>query len=190
MTTQPTSILPGSILDVSKSRDTAVAMLNAKVLAVCDRSGSMTQLARGGKACYEIEDEVITKLQARHPGQVALMAFNDVAFLCLDGKLPLPNGNTNMLDALDRSQPFADMGLRIVFITDGEPSHDKREVLDRAKNFRGKMDTIFVGPETSPGAEFLERLAKSVNGSHAVCDLNKESKLLEQHLETLLLKAG
>ena len=64
----------GSIQDVSKG-DTALALLNAKVALLCDRSSSMLEEARGRKARYEIEDDVVSKLQAKYPGQVALVAF-------------------------------------------------------------------------------------------------------------------
>ena len=187
-----TSLVPtrGSIQDVGKHGDMALALLDAKVVLLCDRSSSMLEIARSGKAAYEIEDEVVTKLQAKHQGQVALIAFADDAYLCLDGHLPYPNGNTNMLDAFTKAEPLASAGLRAILITDGMPSHDESEVIQHAQVFRGKMDCIFVGNELSGGADFLKRLAKSLKGSHSICDIGKEPKLLEEQLETLLLKAG
>lgn len=184
------SIVKGSIQDVTKSGDIAISIINAKVVVLCDRSGSMSSEARGGRCSYEIEDDIIKRIQGRYQGQIILVAFNDVAFTCLHGNLPLPNGNTNMIDALDKAQPFADMGMRIILITDGQSSHPEAEVIQHAQQFHGKLDTIFVGPEMSPGADFLKRLASSVGGSNSICDLGKESKLLEERLETLMLKAG
>ena len=107
-------VATGSIRDVSKTRDTALALMDAKIVLLCDRSGSMAEIARGHKASYQIEDEVVAKFQARHPGKVVLIAFNDVAWMCLDGNLPLPGGSTNMLDAFRVAKPLADIGLRIV----------------------------------------------------------------------------
>lgn len=184
------SIVRGSIQDMSKSGDMALALLDAKIVLLCDRSSSMSEMARGGKASYEIEDDIITRLQTHHSGRVALIAFHDTAFLCLDGNLPHPQGNTNMLDAFRVAQPLADAGLRVILITDGLPSHNEDEVIQAASQFRGQMDTIFVGPEISPGADFLRRLAKSVGGSHSVCNVGKEPELLEKQLEVLMLKAG
>jgi hypothetical protein len=184
------SIAKGSIRDVAAGGDNALALLNAKVLVLCDRSGSMSQEARAGKTCYELEDDIVTRIQAKYPGQVALAAFADVAYLCPTGSLPPPGGNTNMLDALRVAEPLAAVGLRIIMVTDGEPSHDEAEVLQAAKALRGKMDCIFVGPELSAGAEFCKRLARSVGGSHSEADLTKGPELLEQNLTRLLLASG
>ena len=183
-------IAKGSIRDVAAGGDNTLALLNAKVLVLCDRSGSMSQIARAGKMCYELEDDIVTRLQAKYPGQVALAAFADVAYLCPTGQLPPPGGNTNMLDALRVAGPLAAVGLRIIMVTDGEPSHDEHEVLDAARPFKGQMDTVFVGPELSPGADFCKRLAAAVGGSHSEADLMRGPELLEQSLTRLLLTAG
>ena len=106
-------IISGSIKDVAKNGDTALAMLNAKVALICDRSGSMADDGWGQKPCWVLEDEVIEKLQKKYAGQIVLIAFHDIAYLCLDGKLPLPQGNTNMLDAFRVAEPLADAGLRL-----------------------------------------------------------------------------
>ena len=95
-----------------------------------------------------------------------------------------------MLDAFRVAQPLADAGLRLILITDREPSHDENEVIDAARQFRGHMDTIYVGPELSGGAGFLKRLAAAVGWDNSVCDLKKDPALLEQHLTRLLLTAG
>ena len=183
-------VAKGSITDISKSGDMALAILNAKAVLLCDRSGSMAEEARGGKASYEIEDEIVTRLQARYQGQVVLVAFHSTAFICPDGILPPPQGDTNMLDAFRVALPLHEAGLRVILISDGQPSHDETEVIESAKQFKGNLDTIFVGPETSPGASFLKRLAKAVKGSHLVCDIKKDPALLEKSLTHLLLTAG
>lgn len=183
-------VVKGSIRDVAQTGDVALALLNAKVALVCDRSGSMDEEARGGKARYQIEDDVVTRLQAKYPGQVALVAFSDTAYLCPDGILPSANGQTNMLDALRVAQPLADADLRIIIITDGEPSHGEDEVIDAARAFRGRLDTIYVGPEISSGHDFCRRLAAAAKGSHSAADLVRDPELLEQSLTRLMLSAG
>ena len=183
-------VAKGSIRDVAAGGDNALALLNARVLVLCDRSGSMAEEARARKARYELEDDIVTRLQAKYPGQVALAAFADVAYLCPTGKLPPPGGNTNMLDALRVAGPLAAAGLRIIMVTDGEPSHDETEVIRAAASLKGKMDCIFVGPELSAGADFCKRLAASVGGSHSEADLKRGPELLEQSLTRLLLTAG
>src|SRR3990167_8036696 len=105
--TSPTSlIVSGSIKDIAKKSGAAVALLGAEVILLCDRSSSMLEQARGGKASYQIEDEVVARIQAKHPGKVVLIAFNDIAFSCPDGNLPIPNGLTNMLDAFEKAKKF------------------------------------------------------------------------------------
>ena len=183
-------VAKGSITNVAKSGDVAMALMDAKVLVVCDRSGSMVADARSGKASYQLEDEIVARLQAKYPGQVALAAFNDVAWLCPDGVLPMPTGQTNMLDALRLAQPLADAGLKIIMVTDGEPSHSEQEVLDAAKLFRGKLDTIFVGPEVSMGRKFCKALALAAGGTHSDANLKRDPALLEKNLTRLLLAAG
>ncbi len=183
-------IVKGSIQDVAAKGDVALALLSAKVALLCDRSSSMIEEARGHQARYELEDDIIKRLQAKYPGQVALVAFSDTAYLCPDGVLPQPNGNTNMLDALRLAGPLADAGLRIILITDGEPSHAESEVIDAARAFRGKLDTIYVGPELSRGADFCKALALSVGGTHSEADLKHGPDLLENNLTRLLLTAG
>lgn len=183
-------IVKGSIKDVAKTNDTTLAVLDAKVVLLCDRSGSMTEEAWGHKPAFQLEDEVITKLQNKYPGQVVLVAFHDVAYTCLDGNLPPPMGSTNMLDALRVAEPLHDAGLRIILISDGCPSHDENEVIRAAQKFTGNLETIFVGNEMSPGKDFLKRLSKAVGGSNQVADLKKGTQLLETRLNQLLLEAG
>ena len=183
-------IVKGSIKDVAKTNDVALTILDAKVVILCDRSGSMLGEAWGHRPRYELEDEIITKLQAKYAGQIVLVAFHDVAYVCLDGVLPPPQGNTNMLDAFRVAEPFHDAGLRVILISDGEPSHDPAEVILAAQKFSGNMDAIFVGDELSPGKDFLKRLAKAVGGSSKVADLKNGTLALEEGLTQLLLGAG
>jgi len=185
-----TQIVPGSIQAVSRNGDTALAILNAEAVILCDRSSSMIEQAWGGKSRYQLEDEVLTKLQKRYSGKIVLISFADVAYLVPSGNLPEPNGMTNMLDAFRAAEPLAEVGLKVILISDGEPSHEESEVIDAARVFHNNLDCIYVGHELSDGKRFMDRLAKSVNGTSALCDLDGGTKLLEEHIETLLLGSG
>jgi len=182
-------IVKGSILDIARGGDTALAMLDAKIVLICDRSSSMLEKdAFQRKARFEVEDGIVKRLQAKYPGQIVLLSFNDWATMCLDGNLPSPFGSTNMAAALERAKPLVGAGLRGVLISDGEPDSEQ-SVFVAATNFKGKLDVVYVGPEGAPGQMLLQRLAQIVNGSFDVNDL-KKPELLEERLTRLLLKAG
>ncbi len=190
--TQALTVVKGSIQDVTKTGNTALSILDAKLLVICDRSGSMEQHdAMNGKSRYEVEDEIVSNLQKKYPGQIVLIAFGDTAILCLDGNLPYPNsGSTMMTYAFKLAERFTTLGMKAVLITDGEATEDERAVLDAAKPFIGKLDTVLIGPDYAPGKKFLEKLAKYTKGTYNHNDLKTNPKLLEKTLETLLLKAG
>lgn len=184
-------IATGSISDVAQSGDAALAILRARAAVICDRSLSMMEQGRHGQARYELEDAIIAKLQASHPGQVVLAAFSDRAALCLDGVLPAPGGATLMLGALGIAASLAAAGLRIILITDGEPTESQADVIAQAAGtLQGQLDVVYVGPEGEPGHDFCKRLAAAVKGSASDCDLDAGPELLERSLARLLLTAG
>lgn len=186
-----TQIIKGSIKDIATNGDTALAILNAKAALVCDRSGSMNEYTANGKTRAQLEDEVVTELQSRYSGKIVVVGFNDSAYLCEDGVLPMPAAGTQFLSAFEVSEALSDAGLRVILISDGDPQESHDHLLDQARQkFHNNMDCIYVGDEGSAGEDFMRRLADAVGGSATLCDLNAGSKLLEETIETLLLKAG
>jgi len=183
-------VAKGSILSVSDGGDSALILLDAKVVLICDRSSSMIELAHQGISRYIVEDEIVARLQSKYPGQIVLISFSDYAEFCLDGKLPNPSGSTFIGQALLKAQSLIDAGLRGVLISDGEPTDAESEVMKVAKKLKGKLDCVFVGQEGSSGQAFLMKLAGVVGGSFDVNDLTKDPLALEQSLNRLLLKAG
>ena len=182
-------IAKGSIKDVAGG-DVAIALMNAKIVLLCDRSSSMLEFARDGKCRAEIEDDIVAKFQAKHPGQIALVSFSDAAELREDGVLPYPGGGTTITSALNLAEPMVDIGMRAVLITDGEPGENEQMVIRSATRYKGRMDCIYVGPEVGRGGDFCDRLARAVGGTNTICDLNKEPELLAERLGQLLLIAG
>lgn len=181
-----TALVVGSIQDVAKGGDTTLALMSATMVLVCDRSGSMGDYDSDARCKYKVEDDVVESLQKKHPGKVALIAFNDFSYLVLDGRLPSPEGGTNMALALELAYPMFEAGLSIVLISDGMPD-DKESVFEWAKKMRGKLDTIFIGKVGSDGDQFMKKVAKIAGGTHQV---NEATKHLTGMIETLLLKAG
>lgn len=179
-------VVKGSILDVAQGEDEATALMDARLILVCDRSGSMTTMDADGKARHEVEDEVVVSLQGKYPGQIALVPFNDITYMALDGRLPYPDGGTRLTNALAFIEPVVQLGVRACIICDGYPD-DKEESIHIAERMRGKLDCIFVGKPNSAGDDFMKRLADVVGGTH---QSNEATKELEGMVERLLLTDG
>jgi hypothetical protein len=184
----------GSLRDVALFGDTGLAMMDAKIVLICDRSGSMEQHdAMNGKARYEVEDGVIADLQAKYPGQIVLEAFADFAIFCENGILPAANGaSTMMANAFDAASKLAKLGMAAILITDGEASDmNEDDIIRAALPFKGKLDIIFIGTDHAPGAKFLKRLAKETAGGYNSNDLKSNPAALKGVIEKrLLLSAG
>lgn len=180
-------IVKGSLKDVSGDNDPTMALMEAKLILVCDRSGSMTTNdASENRPRYTVEDEVVKELQEKYAGQIAIVSFSDMAYMCLNGVLPYPDGGTNMAGALRFVHPVVESGIHAVLVSDGEPD-DKQEVIYIAKQMKGFLDVVFIGKKGSEGDKFLKEVAKASGGTH---ETNEATKMLSKTLTRLLLKAG
>lgn len=179
-------VVKGSILDVANGEDESMALMDARLILVCDRSSSMETSDVDGKARYKVEDEVVVSLQGKYPGQIALVPFSDIAYLALDGRLPFPDGSTNLVYALNMIEPVVQLGVRACIVSDGYPDSPE-ECLQMAKRMHGHIDCIFIGKPDSDGDKFMKRLADAVGGTHQSNDATKE---LEGMVEKLLLTDG
>jgi hypothetical protein len=185
-------VAKGSIQDMAKTGDTALTILDAKVVLICDRSGSMANSdAVGGKTRAEVEDQIVEDLQKKYPGQIILEAFAESAILCTNGVLPYPDGAGTILStALQLASSLTTLGMKAILLTDGEARDDERDILKAAEPLRGKLDIVFIGPDLSPGRSVLNKLAKYTSGTFHHNDLKGDPKFLERQVETLMLKAG
>lgn len=182
----------GSVQSVARGAGgTALAMLRAKILLICDRSGSMTTAdAMHGKQRYEIEDQVVDDLQKKYPGQIIIEAFADSAIICLDGKLPYPDGGaTIMSTAFGLAAEVMKSDMRAILITDGEATDSEGEVFTAMRPLVGRLDVVYVGSDHGAGQDFLNRLAKKAAGTFQENTLDSP-KLLENTIEMLMLKPG
>ncbi|MCG3145993.1 MAG: hypothetical protein HONDAALG_03772 [Gammaproteobacteria bacterium] len=68
--------------------------------------------------------------------------------------------------ALRFVKPFDVDGTRFLVVSDGEPD-SAIDALAEAAKFAGRIDTIYVGPESGEGREFLARLARGAGGRSA-----------------------
>ena len=161
-----TSIVPGSLAAIAQRDNLSLAesFLSVDGILVVDMSGSMAAKdAPGGKPRFEAACEELRRLQAEMPGRVAVIAFSGVPEFCPGGVPPFLGGGTDMAAALRMVLP-ADGLARIVLISDGDPDSPS-ETLAIARQFKSRIDTIYIGPERgSSGREFLARLAAATGG--------------------------
>lgn len=178
----------GSLATTGKN--TALALLNAKAILVIDRSGSMEMRdAMGGRARYEVEDEAVANLQAEYPGQLIITAFADSAIICIDGNLPYPNGSSTILtNAFKLAARLRRGQMRVILLTDGEAQDSEQEILESAKPLIGYLDIVYIGSDHGAGRGILGRLAKYASGTFQNSKI--DTKLLENTVETLMLKSG
>lgn len=164
-----TSIVPGSVHAVAASsgKPLALAMMDVEAVVLVDTSASMSNRdSRGGRQRYAVACEELATLQAAHPGRLAVVAFSSDAQLCLSGVPEFLFGSTDVAGALRFVKPFDVDGTRFLVVSDGEPD-SATDALAEAAKFAGRIDTIYVGPESGEGREFLARLANEAGGRSA-----------------------
>lgn len=179
----------GSLADMAKRGNASLAetFIGCDAVILCDTSGSMdTPDSRGGRKRYTVACEELATLQANMPGKIGVIAFSSSVVFVPGGQPPYLAGMTDLAGAL-RFARIADVaGMRFIVISDGE-SDDNKAALAEAALYRGRIDTVFVGPETRPyGRDFLARLAAASGGMSVTADRAAE---LAASVERLLLGA-
>lgn len=190
-----TMIATGSVVDHAKrmNSDLATSFLDVQLILLCDRSGSMLdkdarslEFGSKQKARYEIEDELVAQLQLKHQGKILLASFASYALIHPDGLLPAPSGSTFMLDGLKKILPYTVGDIRVILLSDGEPSDSENQIVSFAmSHYMDKLDTMFCGLLGSPGEVFLKKLAAACMGTHQANVLNHPI-LLSQRVDFLL----
>jgi len=133
------------ILDVSYSMDERDAMYN-------------------GQRCRRIDaaKAQLIEIQARCPGQVAIIAFSDEAEAVPGGVAPEPNGWTNLHLALAMARAADTGSMKFCIISDGLPQQTEL-VYCEAEKFSVPLDVIYVGKQPE-GRAFMEDFAKKTGG--------------------------
>jgi len=168
------ALVPGSLLDVATGTGTSLVEIAARIseVVLVDTSGSMdAQDSRGGRSRYDVACEELRKVQAAHPGQVAVVSFGSYVRFDPNGIPTFDHGSTAMNRALDFVRSFDGTGVRIILISDGQPD-DESAALESARGFTQAIDTIFVGPEEdwAGGRRFLALLSSLHQGVHQVAE--------------------
>lgn len=99
-----------------------------------------------------------------------------------EGGIPEPGGNTPMAEAISFAKNIG--AEHLVLVSDGE-ANNEWAAMEAARSFGGPIDTFFIGPDFSRGAEFLKEIARATGGNSNVTDLS-EPKLLANKIAGLL----
>lgn len=163
-----TSIVAGSLAALAQRQNVGVACLfaDATHVVVVDVSGSMANAdSRGGRRRIDVAREELAKLQAQHPGRLAIIGFSERARFLPGGVVPEAETNTDLAGALGYARRVDGTGLALVVITDGQPD-DATAALAEAQRFTCRIDVVFVGDEADAGAQlFCKLLARSGRGT-------------------------
>jgi hypothetical protein len=163
-------IVAGSLAQVARQRSEGLAAAWLGVTHVCivDVSASMDERdSRGGRRRVEVAREELARLQAEHPGKLALLCFSGWHRWIPGGVPPEPDSNTDLAGALRFAKQVDGTGVAFVVISDGLPDNPDF-ALEVAREFVDSISCVHVGPEGDTGARrFLERLAKLGRGTAA-----------------------
>jgi hypothetical protein len=182
-----TQLVYGSLQDVAQrsSKSVAHAFLGVDALVMLDTSGSMAMPdCQNGQTRYDSATEQLIRLQRDQPGKLGIIAWSDFARFCPGGIPTTPCGGTDLAGVLRFVKPADGTSIKLILISDGEPDSED-EALKTAGQFKSKISTIYVGPESGYGREFLRKLAMATGGisvSQSVADITN----LQQTVTRLL----
>lgn len=162
-----TAIVPGSIGAIAQrdGRPLAESFLSADAIVLVDVSGSMAAHdAPDGQSRYDAACAELATIQGANPGKIAVVGFSDRAEFAPGGAPPFQGNGTNMVAALKFVQVADGLGIKLILLSDGEPS-DEAATLTVARGFSTRLDTVYIGPEGGRGAAFLARLAAATGGT-------------------------
>ena len=153
-----------------------------QMVILADISASMSGPASGGLRKIDVlRQAVVGATQQVH---ARLFVFSKGAREV--SAIPEPEDNTNLAAALDAVRQL-DPGVTLV-ISDGQPDHAEA-ALRAARQFRGAIDVLYVGPESDTAAiQFMRQLARLGGGDvrmHDVAKLGNAQQLL-RHIAGLL----
>ena len=152
---------------------------------VADVSGSMSSPAWSGRSKASVLGAAVADLMRETPAP-CLIAFSSRVYDRVS-VLPEPNGTTALHLALACAVGYQP-GATLV-ISDGQPD-DEQHALAQAERLSGRIDTLYVGPDSDRAAiDFMRRLARVGCGRDMRADLGRPQPRLGSTIRQLLLSA-
>lgn len=157
-------IVPGSIAAMVEAGQMTKPPIMVIMIDISSSMNEMDARYKGARVSrYEAAKHQLIELQARYPGQIAIIAFGDEATACPGGVPPLPSGWTQLHLALKMARE-ADTGqMKFLIISDGLPQQ-QYQVEAEAELFTVPIDVILVGKDTN-GERFLGEFAAKTGGT-------------------------
>jgi Mg-chelatase subunit ChlD len=177
----------GSLQDIAQRSNKSVAetFLSVDALVMVDTSGSMDSPdCAGNRTRYDLACEQLIRLQRDLPGKVGVISWSSQAIFCGGGVPTFLMGGTDMAGVLKFVKPADGTSIKLILISDGEPASED-EALKIASQFKSKIQTIYIGPESGYGREFLRKLAMATGGV-SVSQSVKDITNLQQTVTKLL----
>jgi hypothetical protein len=161
-----------------------LARRSGQLVILADISASMGGPASGGQRKIDVLRQAV--VGAIQQVQARLFVFSKGAREVRANAIPEPEDNTNLAAGLDAVRQL-DPGVTLV-ISDGQPDN-AGAALESARQFRGAIDVLYVGPESDTAAiQFMRQLARIGGGDvrvHDVAKLGNAQQLLG-HIAGLL----
>jgi hypothetical protein len=181
-----TEIVYGSLGYLEQQgKSIAESFLSLGAIVMIDISLSMdTCDCQNGQTRYQVACDELRRLQRQIPGKVGVIEWASGHAFMPGGVPSLPCGSTNLTSVLEFVKQADDCGITLILISDGEPDNEIT-AMDMARKFRSKIDTIYIGPEGGPGADFLRRLS-SLTGGQSVNNTTRGIVTLAQTVTKLL----
>jgi hypothetical protein len=161
-----TQLVYGSLQDIAQREKKPIAetFLSVDALVMVDTSGSMMMNdCQNNRSRYDLACEQLIRLQGDLPGKIGVISWDSGARFCPGGVPTSPCGGTDMAGVLRFVKPADNTSIKLILISDGEPD-DEDKALKLAGQFKSKIDTIYCGPESGYGREFLRKLAMATGG--------------------------
>jgi hypothetical protein len=148
-----------------QGRTLAESFLSVEAIILIDISASMQATdALNGQMRHTVACDELRRLQRQIPGKIAVIEWATGHAFVPGGAPSAPNGSSTNMAGVLRFVKIADgTDIKLILISDGEPDSEQ-ETLAVARDFKSKIDTIYIGPEGGPGADFLRRLAALTGG--------------------------
>ncbi len=174
-------LIQGSLQSVANGSGKGIAhvFLTVDVIIAVDTSGSMNQSdCPGNRRRYDVACEQLIRLQKELPGKVGVISWSCTVSFCPGGIPTFLSGGTDLVGALKFIKPADGTSIKLILISDGEPDYGSEQAcLDLAKQFKSKLETIYIGPEDGPGRDFLRRLAEATGGRSVSQSINELGQL-------------